>query len=388
MEWKLEYTARALPGLSADARSAVRRVAADLPGGAPGVGDTLFSGRLAVGMTEGLDSVMKLLTTINTLEQQHAGIEVTVADSLSMIHRDDEGLLFVDLDGDIGGKDDPDWDDDDFDEDDDLDCVDDSFGFEPPELLPFRSFFEPTPLGPTTVVQIALEDGSAGPVSAQKVQLVRRNTKNGHGTLFIFSADAVLKNSDLAHLVDADIVLLDEDGLVLAAETVTLDIDLRARAELYVECALDAECGDRVHRVVVGLDAYVRYPIPRCQWVHDGPHTLSVNDELITLTGSVSMTGFPFEAMQVAGHVTNKSTAYMAAVNLLVEAMEEDETLIFEDEDELVMIGPGETRPYRMMVMLGDEESPYALETSGTYTLRQRHEVAKLTVIKTELRAV
>ena len=392
MEWKLEYTARALPGLPADVRSVVRRAAAKLPGGAPGVGDTLFSGRLSVGMTEGFDSVMKLLTTINALEQQHAGIEVTVADSLSMIRRDGEGQLFVDLDGDMAGHaHDEDWDDDDsYDEDDDDDpeFLEDSFEFKPPELLPFRGFFDPTPLGPINAVQASVEAPSTGPLCAENAQLVRRTTKDGRGTLFVFSADAILKDSELAHMVDADIALLDADGVVLAAETVSLDFDLRARGELYVECALDAECAELVTRVEVGVDAYVRYPFPDAQWIHDGPPTLSVEDERVTMTGSVSLTGFPFEAMQVAGHVTNKSPAYIAAVGLLLEAVAEDGSVIFEEEEELAMIGPGETRPYRVMVMLTDEDEPYGMQASGTYTLRQRFEVAVLTIIKTELRAV
>lgn len=382
MDWTLDYTARALPALPDAARGIVRRAAGALPGAVVGTGDVLFKGSVTVGLEDGVAGVTQLLDALTGFEQRNQAIRITVSDSLSLVQRDEGGRLVIDLSA--ADDDDADeWELDDEGEDDDDEedgtFLDDFLAMTAIEAVPFVEYVPPVPMDPPRAILANLTT-LTDHFTLDRVALSRRDSSDGLGAVFIVEGEVLLTSDDIAHLVDADVALLDADGEVLAAETVVLAYDVRRRGELFLECALESAPADAVASVEVGLDAYIRYPIPPLAWSLDDRAPQEASDGRVTLRARGTLSEFPYEAVEATGRLTNESGSYIAAAELTLTAYDRDDDDVTDDEDDLPMIAPNQTRPFRLTAALDDDDAPERLVLGGTYVTRQRYELLKLTL--------
>ncbi len=335
-----------------------------MPGLRMGDGPTVFSGEFAVAANEDYRSVMAFLDDLSILEGMFEGLTVFITDSLKLIARDSDGAWAVSLDG-AGEAPDP-GDDLELDEGP-VSLADAVMGIEP-EFLPFEDHWGDIPLhDPEPVAAEARV--TSGRWSVDDVAVVRRRAVQEDGEVVRVSCRLTMHSAEVAHIVDADVALLDSEGKVVAAEVINVGHDVHSVGELWLEVPVDGELARRVTAIAVGLDAYYRTTATLARWRAGGGVTL-VQTPGLTATCDVYRTGFGVDSLDACGWVENNGRAYLADVSLSFSVRDGAGDFLSDDLDELVMLGPGDRRAYRLCAPLEHEPKTGLLRAQVTERVR------------------
>ena len=380
MDWTLEYTARTDTGIVANARTVVRHAQDMLPGVVPGVADTLFSGRLAMDLDDGLSAVIDLIEAVNSLEQEYSGLHVDVVDSLSMIRRGQDGALVLDPDGDATVERSP-WGVHLVDDGAADDIFSELLSVADTDAAPFDELLSYVPLHPPQSVPAGVL-AHPGRFLAEEVQVTRQDSKDSAGALFMVTADVRLTEGELGHLFDADVLLIDSAGELLATDRSAVTLDVRRRGELYVGCHLDMPLADRVSRIDVFVDSYVRYRLPTVRWEAGAADVSTAEDGRVRLTARFAHSAFPCPGLDVVGTVQNVSEDNVSTTDLNFEVYDGADEEIGDEPTDIGMMAAGDSRPFRLSAILEDDDVVARACLRGNYVVRRRHLLLTINIIR------
>ncbi len=357
----------------------------------------LFAGSLAPVGRNTHEDVQALLDFLDNIERKYNGLSVRVEDNLKLVRRDPvSGQLGIDLDGgalmrvvpgshDLGFPDELAVDDSVIVQE--LQYMIDALTGPPGEDDPVYSGGDPTiaPFADTlTVFHAAPEErveadvqAMPGPWRIESVEVVRRHDTRSGVEGFYVSGELHLDGDQRAHLVAVDLVLRDAAGRVISTEECFAGYDVRRATELEAEAMVCVTRADEVASIDVAADAYIREIAVLATGRPDGGTLLQPRPD-VGLQVGVGHTRWPDVGWTAAGELTNDSGQFLATVALTLSVADADGAVISDDECDVTMIAPSDSRPFDLIALLHAGDKPETATLRGRFVTRRRQVVCRI----------
>ncbi|MFT7625381.1 MAG: hypothetical protein ACI9WU_004572 [Myxococcota bacterium] len=408
MEWEIRYSGVAGGGLNADLRAALdaelSEAVPNVPGRLirePGIpADLIFAGSLTPhGHTTHRD-VQELLDFLTGLETSY-DLNIRVEDTLQLVRRDPEsGALALDMGGrsmlrpvpnlptvSAFGLDESLIAEDTVEplEEEALvgelqsmidaltrpEADDDEVYMGPdPSIVPFSDLSPLVQLGPSVPIPVQVRKLDS-PWEVINLRVVKRTDSRSGVTGFYVTGDLSLEPDVRAHLVAIDLVLRDDDGNVLGTEECFAGYDVRHRCEIEAEALMASRRAQGVARIDVGVDAYLRSDVKLATGRPTGG-TLAEPQKDYPLTVNIRDTEWPDHGWNACGEVTNNGGRFLATMGLSLAVYDAEGELCCDDETELTMIAPGDSRAFELIALMDEDDNAEIAVVRGRFVTRSR----------------
>ncbi len=240
-----------------------------------------------------------------------------------------------------------------------------------PTIVPFSDLSPLVELGPSDKVAIDLVAGGEGPWRVRGLSVQRRTDSRSGVAGFYVAGELELDEGLRAHLVAVDMVMRAADGSVLGTEDCFAGYDVRRRCELEAEALMSGARAREVATIEIGVDAYIRHDVKLATGRPTGG-TLVEPQQRYPLAATIRETGWPDSGWTACGELRNDSGFFLATVGLSLAVYDGDGEFLCDDEAEVTMLSPGDTRAFELIALMDDDDGPELAVLRGRFVTRSR----------------
>lgn len=215
--------------------------------------------------------------------------------------------------------------------------------------------------------------------SIAQVTIDRRLGRGGAGVVGLtLSGELLLQGPEHGHVVTVDVVLRDAAGRVLRSEEGFFGRDVRKRMELELDLTSGRELADRAVVLEVWVDAYVSTTRSLARGAPGEADVELDPGAGLRIDVDFRRIVWPEPGWQAAGELHNEGSHFLATAILVLEAYDETDELVADDEVEVPMVAPGESRAYELLALADPPDAEANLVLRGRLVSRSRTLVCRV----------